>query len=102
MTVYWLLIGYAAVVLMLSYRARHASTVNDFIMGGHEAAWYGIGASIFSLIGGGEIVALTALGFTYGYSAIALFVGYAIGFVVLGLLAGRIRAAQGNKPFVSP
>ena len=71
-------------------------------MGGRTAPWYGVGAAIFSLIGGGEIVALTALGFSYGFAAISLFAGYAIGFIILGMAAGKIRAVGKNQAFVSP
>ena len=58
------------VVLVSSYILRKSKSVHDFFMGGNEARWFGVGASIFSLIGGGEIVALTALGFSYGFPAL--------------------------------
>lgn len=101
MTMYTVLAVYAALVLLLAWRDRSSASFDAYLMGGRDAAWYGVGASIFSLIGGGEIVALTALGFIYGAPAISLFAGYALGFFALGLLSPRIRRLSGTGTFVS-
>lgn len=101
MSVYIVLLLYGAIVLLLAWRDRRSSSFDAYLMGGRDAKWYGVGASIFSLIGGGEIVALTALGFTFGAAAISLFAGYAIGFVALGLASAKIRRLGGSESFVS-
>lgn len=101
MSFYLILAAYTLVVVLIALRRRNVTTNDTFIMGGRKAQWFGVGASIFSLIGGGEIVALTALGFVFGFSAIALFLGYALGFVVLGTLSKRIRAEDKDRKFVS-
>lgn len=101
MTVYIILGVYALIVLAISLRERNAASVSQFVIGKGDASWYAVAAAIFSLIGGGEIVALTALAFSYGPSAISLFGGYAAGFVVLGMLSPYIKKDVGNRTFVS-
>jgi len=50
-----------------------------------------VASALFTLIGGGELVTLTALAYTYGFSALALFAGYALSFCFLGVISKRIR-----------
>ena len=56
---------------------------------------------MFTLIGGGEFVTLASLGYLFGWSAIALFVGYSLGFVFLGVLAHRIRENSASRDYLS-
>jgi len=101
MSVYIVLLVYGAIVLLLAWKDRRSDSFDAYLMGGRDVKWYGVGASIFSLIGGGEIVALTALGFSFGAAAISLFAGYALGFVALGIASSRIRRLGETESFVS-
>jgi|GEM_PF-3205270 len=98
---YLSLLVYGVIAIAMAISMRHAKDIDAYIMGGRSASWLGVGAAIFSLIGGGEIIALSALSFSYGFSAISLFIGYGIGFLVLGVHAPQIRALNPNNDFVS-
>ena len=60
-------------------------------MASYGVGAFGVMASLFALIGGGELITLTALSYTFGYAALALFIGYALSFVFLGIFAKRVR-----------
>lgn len=82
-------LGLVALSLVLSRKSG-----NDFVMGGRNATSIFVGGALFSLIGGGELVTLTSLAVVYGFPAISLFVGYAIGFAFLAITASRIRSSS--------
>ncbi|MCD4741599.1 MAG: hypothetical protein K8R67_03810 [Desulfobacteraceae bacterium] len=75
----------------------------DLLLDDKSAGIYKIGASLFTLIGAGEIIALSTLGFLFGRNGVFLFLGYFAAFIFLGLLAPKIRAlpaTQGSKSIV--
>jgi Na+/proline symporter len=76
----------------VAIRFRIHPSRDEFFMAGRKAAPVTVGAALFQLIGGGEIVTVAALGYSHGFAAISLFVGYAAAFFLLGLFAPRIRA----------
>jgi len=89
MTAVFLLYGVAIISMSVWFR-RHR-TGDEYLMANREASAFLVGAALFTLVGGGELVAMPALGYTYGASAIALFLGYALGFAFLGIISSRIR-----------
>jgi solute:Na+ symporter, SSS family len=52
-------------------------------------------------LGGGELVTLSALAYSYGFGALALFVGYAAGFILLAILTHRIRSHPDAQYYLS-
>lgn len=101
MLTYAAILTYGLLVLGLAYNNRTVRTVDSFLMAERSVSTMGVGAATFSLVGGGEIVALTSLAFLYGPSAISLFIGYALGFFLLGLLSNRIRGGAEKEMYVS-
>ena len=96
-----LVVAYGLVVIGVSYATRHHKSPDDYLMGGRRASSPYVGAALFTLVGGGELIALTALAFVYGWGGLALFVGYALAFVFLAVLARRIRARSDVATFLS-
>ena len=92
---------YAGVMLVVAFLSRHHTTGDDYLMAGRSAGRLAVAASLFTLIGGGELVTLTALAYTYGWSGLALFVGYALAFSFLGVIAPRIRRQVAQEAPVS-
>lgn len=86
---------YAMAMIVVAVRFRLHPSRDEFFMAGRNAASITVGAALFQLIGGGEVVTVTALGYSHGFAAISLFVGYAAAFFLLGFLAPRIRARAG-------
>lgn len=101
MTTYVAIAVYGVLVIALAFWARSSHSVESYLLAGRSVSTLGVGAATFSLVGGGELVALTALAFQFGASAICLFIGYAAGFFVLGLLSSRIRGAADSRIFIS-
>jgi Na+/proline symporter len=83
---------FATVMVAVAIRFRLHPTPNEFFVAGRKAAPVTVGAALFQLIGGGEVVTITALGYTHGFTAISLFLGYSAAFFLLGFLAPRIRS----------
>jgi len=92
---------YTILLLLIAFQFRHHTGSDEFLMAHREAGWIKVSAGLFTLIGGGEFVTLASLGFVYGWGAIALFLGYALGFIFLGLIAGRLRENSSIKRYVS-
>ena len=97
----WLVVLYAIAVIGLGMLRRSHPTGDQYLMGNRDASAFLVGSALFTLVGGGELVTLTALAFSYGFGALALFVGYAVGFLFLAVLAHRVRAHSDAKYFLS-
>jgi solute:Na+ symporter, SSS family len=82
---------YGAAIISMSVWFRRHRTGDEYLMANREASAFLVGAALFTLVGGGELVAMPALAYSYGFSAIALFLGYALGFTFLGFISPRIR-----------
>ena len=79
-----ILICYSAILAVLSYRRRGWANYDDYLMAKHSLGAFPVAASLFTLIGGGELVTLTALSFLFGYAGLALFIGFALSFGFIG------------------
>ena len=98
----WAIVAlYVLILLAVAFRSRSHASADEFLMANRQASALQVGAGLFTLIGGGEFVALASLGFLFGWSGIALFVGYGLGFLFLGLISGRIRKDSKEQQFVS-
>nr|VFK17016.1 MAG: Na+/proline symporter [Candidatus Kentron sp. LFY] len=98
----WLtILAYIAALWVLSYFFKKHADVDEYLMSRRNAGTIQIAAGLFTLIGGGELVTMASLGFVYGRSGIALFVGYAVAFFFLGIVAGKIRSGANEKKYIS-
>lgn len=92
-----LIIGYSLIILGISWYYRKHTTGDEYLMGDRKTSAIFVAAALFTLIGGGELVTLTALSFTYGYAGLSLFIGYTLGFCLLAFLSKRIRKNNAEK-----
>lgn len=90
-SIFIVIIAYSAFVLAVSIATRKHKTADEYLMGGRNASSAYVGSALFTLVGGGELITLTALAYVYGWAGLALFLGYAIGFSFLAIFAKRIR-----------
>lgn len=90
-----LLYGLAIVAACWFYRPNRSYA--DFVVGQRSSGWFMTAFGTFTLIGGGELIVGSSLGYRYGWTGMSLYAGYAVGFVLLGWLSPRILAgADGN------
>jgi len=94
-------VAYCLIIFFVAWRNRAAEHEDDFLMGGRRAGPFQVGSSVFTLIGGGELVAMASLAFIFGWAALFLFLGYSLGFAVLAVLAKKLRAFEGAERAVS-
>lgn len=96
-----LLLGlYALTCLGIGLYASRRKTDSDFMIAGRKIGIIGFVTSVVaSYIGGAALVAYTAYVYRFGISAIAVFAGTAIGFIVFIPYALRLRKFSGEKQF---
>jgi Na+/proline symporter len=82
---------YGVVVIAISLWYRKHATGDEYLMGNRQTSALLVASALFTLVGGGELVTLTALSYTYGFAALSLFGGYALSFCFLGIISKRIR-----------
>lgn len=87
----WLLVAYAVFANATSVWVRRSNTGDEYLMGGRESSALYVSFGIFTLIGGGELVTMASLGYSFGFSALALFIGTTLSFIVLGVFSSRVR-----------
>lgn len=92
-----LLIFYSALVLAIAFWYRNHKSGDEFLMGDRKASALLVASALFTLVGGGELVTLTSLSFTYGYAGLSLFIGYALGFFFLGFISSKIRSGNSEQ-----
>ena len=96
------LIAYGFAVVVLCWFCRPRGGYRDFIVGNKSSGWLITAFGLFTLIGGGELVAGASFGHVFGWAGIALFVGYGMSFVLLALLGPHVlrNADPGTVTFV--
>ncbi|MFZ4520853.1 MAG: sodium:solute symporter family protein [Bacteroidales bacterium] len=95
-----LLTLYALTCLGIGLYASRRKTDSDFMIAGRKIGIVGFVTSVVaSYIGGAALVAYTAYVYRFGISAIAVFLGTAIGFVVFIPYALKLRKFSGEKEF---
>lgn len=90
-SIFIVIIAYSVLVIAISIATRRYKTADEYLMGGRNASSVYVGSALFTLVGGGELITLTALAYVYGWAGLALFLGYAIGFIFLAFVTKRIR-----------
>ncbi len=96
----FLLILYALICLGIGLHASHRKTDSDFMIAGRKIGIIGFVTSVVaSYIGGAALVAYTAYVYRFGISAVAVFIGTAIGFIVFIPYAMKLRKFSGQKAF---
>lgn len=95
-----LLALYAFTCLGIGLYASRRKTDSDFMIAGRKIGIIGFVTSVVaSYIGGAALVAYTAYVYRFGISAIAVFAGTAIGFIVFIPYAQKLRRYSGEKQF---
>ncbi|MBT3207006.1 MAG: sodium:solute symporter family protein [Bacteroidetes bacterium] len=98
----FLLISYAVVCIAIGIWSTFKQKDNDFLIAGRKLTTFGFVASVVAgYIGGNSLVAYTAFVYQYGLSAISLFVGTSIGFLLFIYYALRIRRIGKEKKFLT-
>lgn len=101
MLTFLIILLFFALMIILSWRTRKVESVEQFLIGRRDFGHIQVCSGLFTLIGGGEFVTLTLLGYLFGWSAIALFAGYSLGFVLLAFLAPKLRAQASERQYIS-
>jgi len=86
------LLVFSSVLIWIGSLYRDKNSSLDFHLAGRDVGALRLGASTFTLIGGGEFVTLTALSYIYRAWSLIFFGGVALGFLMLALLISRARA----------
>jgi Na+/proline symporter len=95
-----LLTLYALTCLGIGLYASRRKTDSDFMIAGRKIGIIGFVTSVVaSYIGGAALVAYTAYVYRFGVSAIAVFLGTAIGFIVFIPYALKLRKFSGEREF---
>jgi Na+/proline symporter len=95
-----LLTLYALTCLAIGLYASRRKTDSDFMIAGRKIGVVGFVTSVVaSYIGGAALVAYTAYVYRFGISAIAVFLGTAIGFIVFIPYAMKLRKFSGDREF---
>jgi SSS family solute:Na+ symporter len=92
---------YFLVVLGIGYAsARKAKSGLGFEIASHQGSFWRISASLFTLLGGGELIAITSLSYSYSYAAMWFFGGVALGFLTLAFFVPGIRTDEEVKKYI--
>jgi Na+/proline symporter len=94
------LIIYGILIILLCWLYRPRRGYRDFIVAEKSSGWFMTAFGLFTLIGGGELVAGASFGYTYGWYGAALFIGYGISFILLAVLSQTVLR-DASKDMVS-
>ena len=97
-----LLIGYAAICIGIGFWSSRGHKDEDYLIAGRKMTLFGFVSSVVaSYVGGAAIVAYSAYVYQFGISAIAVFAGTAIGFLVFIPYALKLRKISEEKEFLT-
>lgn len=97
-----LLALYALACLFIGIRASRKQHDEDFMIAGrHLNTWGFITSVVASYIGGAAIVAYTAYVYRFGISAIAVFLGTSLGFLLFIRYALKLRKTGEEQGFIT-
>ena len=95
-----LLAGYALACIIIGVWSSRKQKDEDYLIAGRKMnAWSFMASVVASYIGGAAIVAYTAFVYQFGISAIALFMGTALGFLLFVPYALKIYKYSTKKKF---
>ena len=96
------LIGYAAICIGIGFWSSRGHKDEDYLIAGRKMTLFGFVSSVVaSYVGGAAIVAYSAYVYQFGISAIAVFAGTAIGFLVFIPYALKLRKISEEKEFLT-
>ncbi len=97
-----LLIVYALVCIGIGFWSSRGHKDDDFLIAGRKMTLFGFVSSVVaSYIGGAAIVAYSAYVYQFGISAIAVFAGTALGFLIFIPYAIKLRKISSEKEFLT-
>lgn len=97
-----LLILYALVCIGIGLWSSRKQKDEDFLIAGRQLNLWGFVTSVVaSYIGGAAIVAYTAYVYNFGISALAVFIGTSIGFLIFIPYSLKLRKISGEKRFIT-
>jgi Na+/proline symporter len=97
-----LLLSYAVVCLVIGIWSSRNQKDEDYLIAGRKLNLWGFITSVVaSYIGGAAIVAYTAYVYRFGMSAIAVFLGTSIGFIIFIPYAKKLRKFSTKKKFIT-
>lgn len=97
---YMLLALYLLSAIAAGYLGRRKALAPDgHAIASHRAGYLRATASMFTLLGAGELVVMGALSYSYSYAAMWFFGGVAAGFVGLMYAAPRLRSDEAVKHY---
>ncbi|MCD4731989.1 MAG: sodium:solute symporter family protein [Bacteroidales bacterium] len=97
-----LLIGYATICIGIGFWSSRGHKDEDYLIAGRKITLFGfISSVVASYVGGAAIVAYSAYVYQFGISAIAVFAGTAIGFLVFIPYALKLRKISDKKEFLT-
>jgi Na+/proline symporter len=88
-----ILVFFALVILYLGWAHGDSSTAEAFNMGGREAGWIKVAFGAFTVVGAGEFVGVTAYAKDFGLYSFSLFLGIALGAIIIAT-CGRAAFAD--------
>lgn len=97
---HWLLVAYTVITLVIAFIGSRKRSTEDYLIAGRKVGMIGFVTSVVaSYIGGAALVAFSAYVFQFGISALAVFVGTALGFIVFIPYAKKLRIQSENSRF---
>lgn len=97
-----LLIGFAAICIGIGFWSSRGHKDEDYLIAGRKLTLFGfVSTVVASYVGGAAIVAYSAYVYQFGISAIAVFAGTAIGFLIFIPYALKLRKISGEKKFLT-
>jgi SSS family solute:Na+ symporter len=88
---------YCLLLVAACWLYRPSRSYGDFVVAKKSSGWAMTASGLFTLIGGGELVAGTSFGFAYGWYGVSLFIGYGVAFLLLAILTERVRRATSEE-----
>jgi len=97
-----LLIVYALICIVLGIYGSRKQKADDFLIADRKLGFWGFTFSVLaSYIGGSALVAYSAFVYQFGISAITLFLGTSVGFLLFIRYAYKIRLLGKEKQFLT-
>ncbi len=102
MTTNFILIGlYFLILLAIGWWAGRKESEGDFAIARRQVGFFRSTSSMFAVLGGVVLVGQATLAFTIGIGAIWFWVGLALGVVILGLAAPKIKPIADQHNFLT-
>ncbi|MFT4311376.1 MAG: sodium:solute symporter family transporter [Candidatus Woesearchaeota archaeon] len=94
------IIIFTIILIAVGFYYRNKKLPEDYFMAGRKVGKWRMVASIFTLLGAGEIVTLTAFAYLFGFSGVSLFFGFLAGALFAAFMIPKIREQSDDyKPY---